>query len=94
MSDEFIKVPYYIELDGSKTLFLPNVKLTKGYRIGEKGSERYFSGYWEALSELRKMSNPRFRRRNKNNIPGIITCKFGDADEVKRSRIEAELINA
>ncbi|GAO35627.1 hypothetical protein SCT_1018 [Sulfuricella sp. T08] len=93
MNDEFIKVPYYIEPDGSKTLFLPSVRLTKGYRIGEKGSERYISDYWEALTELRKLSAPRFRRRNKNNIPGIVTCKFGDIDEVKRSCIEDELTN-
>jgi hypothetical protein len=95
MSEEFIKVPFYIESNGSKTLFLPNVKMSKGYQIGEKGNERYISNYWEALAELSQMSTARFRRRNKNNIPGIVACKFGDVEEVKRSYIEEQLnVNA
>jgi hypothetical protein len=41
------------------------------------------------------MSTARFRRRNKNNIPGIVACKFGDVEEVKRSYIEEQLnVNA
>lgn len=92
MANDFVKVPFYLEPDGSKTLFLPKLKLTKGFRIGEKGAESYFSNYWEALSELSKMATPRFRRRNKNNIPGIVACRIGDMEEVSRSHIEGQLV--
>lgn len=88
MSNDFVKVPFYIEPDGSKKLFLPDVKMTKGFQIGAKGEERNLSDYWEALAELSKMSTPRFRRRNKNNIPGLVTCKFGNSDDVRREVIE------
>jgi hypothetical protein len=92
MPNDFVKVPFYIESDGSKSLFLPDVKMTKGFQIGAKGEERNLSDYWEALAELSKMSTPRFRRRNKNGTPGIVKCEFGNIEEVKRSHIE-ELIN-
>jgi hypothetical protein len=91
MANDFVKVPFYIESDGSKKLFLPDVRMTKGFQIGAKGEERYFSDYWEALAELSKMPTPRFRRRNKNNIPGIVACKPGSVDEVKCSYIEEQI---
>jgi hypothetical protein len=93
MDNDFVKVPFYIEADGSKTLFLPEVRLTKGFQIGEKGAEKYYTDYWEALAELLKMPTPRFRRRNKNNIPGIVTCKPDNVEEVKRSYIEDQIKN-
>lgn len=92
-SDEFVHVPFYLEADGEKTLFLPNLRRREGYQIGEKGNERYIGDYWEALGALQEMSVPRFRRPNKNNIFGIVACKPDDYDEVKRSYIEAQLAN-
>lgn len=91
MDEDFLRIPFYLETDGSKTLFLPDVKMTKGYQIGPKGSEQCISDYWDALVELMKMPTPRFRRRNKNNIPGIVTCRPGDVDEVKRSYIKDQI---
>lgn len=91
MEEKFIKIPYYNEKDGSKTFFLPGVKLAKGYQIGAKGEEVCYADYWDALSNLRAMRTPRFRRRNSNNIPGIVACKPESFEEVKLSFIEQEL---
>jgi hypothetical protein len=92
-NDEFVQVPFYVESDGTKTLFLPQLKRREGFQIGEKGNERYVRDYWAALEELREMQVPRFRRPNGNNIPGIVACKSGDVDEVKRAYIEEQLHN-
>ena len=94
MSEDFVKVPFYVESDGKKTLFLPDIRLTKGFQIGEKGSERYYSDYWEALDALRRMQTPRFRRRNKNSIPGIVACQPGNVEEVKRTYIDEKIEKA
>ncbi|MCX9154605.1 hypothetical protein OPU71_00535 [Niveibacterium sp. 24ML] len=91
MTEKFVKVPYYIEKDGTKTFFLPEVRLTKGYQIGAKGEEVYYADYWEALSKLMQMNTRRFRRRNGNNIPGIVSCQPEHIEEVKQSYIEQQL---
>jgi hypothetical protein len=93
LNTEFIKVPFYVETNGEKTLFLPNVKMSKGYQISEKGAERSYNDYWEALAQLCRIPTPRFRRRNKNNIPGIVACKPGNVEEVKRSYLEELIFN-
>ena len=91
MTSEYVKVPFKREIDGSKTFFLPDCRLTKGYEIGarDKDKERGIQSYWEALEKVSKMANPRFRRKNKNGIPGTVTCDAGDVEEVKRAYIEA-----
>jgi hypothetical protein len=91
MAEKFIRVPFYVEPDGSKTFFLPNLKRPKGFQIGPKGSEEYFDDYWQALSKLMAMKTPKFRRKNNNNIPGIVSCKPGDVEEVKLGFIEEQL---
>lgn len=91
MPERFIKVPFYLEADGSKTFFLPDLKRPKGFQIGAKGEEVYVEDYWQALSNLMAMKTVRFRRRNKENIPGVVTCRPGAVEEVKRSFIEREL---
>lgn len=92
MSSEFVKVPFYREADGTKTFFFPNCKLKGGYEIGQRGGdkERYIQDYWEALAKVIAMPNPRFRRRNKNGIPGTVKCESGDVEEVSRAFLEAE----
>lgn len=45
------------------------------YTIGAKGGERSFSDYEEALGELAKMSNPRWRRPNENGNFGIVSAE-------------------
>lgn len=91
MNSEFVEVPFKREKDGTKTFFLPDCRMTKGYEIGarDKDKERGIQDYWEALEKVRKMSSPRFRRKNANGIPGTVTCEFGDVEEVKRSYIES-----
>ena len=90
MSDEFIKVPFKLEADGTKTFFLPDCRLKKGYEIGarDKDKERGIQTYWEALEKLSKMSQARFRRPNKNGIPGTVTCNPGDFELVNKKHIE------
>lgn len=87
MSKEFVKIPYYVERDGTKTHFLPSHKQAKGYRIGEKGSEQVIPDYWEALALLRSMSTPRFRRKNSAGNAGIVACQPGDVEEVSVTAI-------
>ena len=91
MTSEYVKVPFKREADESKTFFLPDCRMKKGYEIGARGEEkeRGIQSYWEALEKVSKMANPRFRRKNKNGIPGTVTCDSGDVEEVKRAYIEA-----
>jgi len=90
---EFVKVPFYVEADGKKTFFLPDCRLGVGYEIGKRGEadkEKHIQNYWDALEKLARMSQPRFRRKNKNGIAGTVTCQPGDHEEVNRDFIEQE----
>lgn len=92
MKVDFVKVPFYVEQDGNKTFFLPNCRLKVGYEIGQRNvdKEKNIKTYWEALEKLMRLSQPRFRRPNKNGIPGTVTCKIGDVEEISRDFIESE----
>lgn len=94
MSEEFVKVPFKLEADGTQTFFLPDCRMAKGYEIGarDKDKERGIQDYWAALEKLMAMPQPRFRRRNKSGIFGTVTCNEGDIGEVKRSYIESERV--
>ncbi len=94
LSSQFVRVPFYVEEDGTKTHFLPQCRLRVGYEIGARGKdkERYIQSYWDALEKLLVMDNPRFRRRNKNGIPGTVKCNAGDIEEISRDFIEAERV--
>ena len=96
MSTEFVKVPFKREADGTKTFFLPNCRLTKGYEIGRRDhdKEKGIQSYWEALAKLQAMSQPRFRRPNKNGIPGTVTCEPGDSEDVSKAYILQMLAQA
>lgn len=89
MSTEFVRVPFKREADGTKTFFLPNCRLTKGYEIGRRDhdKEKGIQSYWEALAKLQAMNQPRFRRQNRNGIPGTVTCEPGDSEEVSKAYI-------
>jgi hypothetical protein len=89
---DFVSVPFYVEENGDKTLFMPELKSPTGYRIGPKGNEIVMSGYWEALLMLCQMTPPRFRRKNHAGNPGIVTCQVGDVLEVKKNHLE-KLLN-
>ena len=92
MSESFVKVPYYVEADGSKTHFLPRLRQKNGsYRIGEKGQEQVIADYWEALDRICAMETPRFRRKNAAGNAGIVSCRSGQVEEVSRGAIEEEL---
>lgn len=84
----FLTVPFYVESNGSKTLFLPNLGTTNGYWIGAKGEERCIEDYWTALGEVKAMATPRFRRANAAGHRGIVACRPGDNEDVKSSFIE------
>jgi hypothetical protein len=60
---DFIWIPK--SRDGS--LFLPTCKQGKGYKVGRKGEERYYETYQEALTALRGMPTPYWRRPNKKS---------------------------
>lgn len=92
MAQDIVKVPFYREPGGSKTLFLPDCRMTKGYEIGARNEdkERGIQSYWEALDKLVKMPQPRFRRKNKKGVFGTVTCQSADFADVERSFIESE----
>lgn len=94
MADEFVKVPFKAEEDGTKTFFLPDCRMKAGYEIGarDKDKERGIPTYWEAWEKVMKMSQPRFRRPNKNGKFGTVTCNQGDVEEVSKAFIEAERV--
>lgn len=94
MAETFVKVPFKREDDGSKTFFLPDCRMAKGYEIGKRDAdkERNIQSYWEALDKVMKMSQPRFRRKNKVGNFGTVTCNHDDVEEVSRSFIESERV--
>jgi hypothetical protein len=65
----FLAIP--VSADGSK--FTPDVASPSGFRIGPKGSELLVKDYFEALSQLRGMSPPRWRRPNMSGNFGLVT---------------------
>lgn len=54
------------------TVFHPGLRRRNGYTIGEKGSEVTVETYDEALAELTRMKEPRWRRPNKEGNWGIV----------------------
>lgn len=62
-----------IARDGSK--FLPEVCNGKGhYTVGDKGSEKQFTNYEEALKYLREMPKAKWRRPNSAGNWGIVSA--------------------
>lgn len=90
MTAGFVRVPYYLERDGTKTFFLPACRMATGYRIGAKGDEITVADYWDALARLAAMQPPRFRRPNAEGNFGIVTCDLNAWEEVNSDYIEAE----
>lgn len=91
MSARFVRVPYYLERDGTKTFFLPGCRMAAGYRIGPKGGETTVADYWNALARLAAMQPPRFRRPNADGNFGIVKCEPEAWEEVNRSYLEDEV---
>lgn len=91
MSANFVRVPYYVERDGSKSFFLPACRMGAGYRIGPKGDETVVVDYWAALSLLTEMRPPRFRRPNAEKNFGIVKCGSEAFEDVSRVFIEREI---
>lgn len=88
MSNDFVKVPFYVEEDGTKTFFLPDCRTPSGFRVGPKGQEQTFVDYWQALSHVMSVPRHIFRRANKSGNFGGVVCKADDVEEVSRSHIE------
>lgn len=76
-SDDFLFVP--VAKDGS--IFGPSLCRRRradgkpSCTVGAKGSEKAFNNYEEALAELTKMSNARWRRPNENGNFGIVKAE-------------------
>jgi hypothetical protein len=64
-----VRVP--VASDG--THFGPACKMNKGFRIGEKGTEKYIENIEEALSEIMQMRTPKWRRPNSAGNFGIVS---------------------
>jgi hypothetical protein len=83
--DNMLFVP--VARDG--TWFSPETSSGGRYTIGAKGEERKFVDYFEALKELVRMPTPRWRRKNTNGIPGIVSgVRF---DRIQRAELDRAL---
>lgn len=83
--DDCVFVP--VSADGS--VFDPSCRYGGRYQIGPKGEEVKHTDYFEALGNLQRMSRPRWRRKNKEGIPGIVTGV--DFQRIRRSELVAQL---
>lgn len=88
MSNDFVKVPFKLEKDGTKTFFLPDCRSPSGYRVGPKGQVETIGDYWQALSRVMSFSPPHFRRASKNGNLGRVVCQTGDVEDVSKNHIE------
>lgn len=88
---DHVQVPFKIESNGKKTLFLPDCKRIKsGYCVGQRNVDQVnqINDYWTALSLLRQQNTPRFRRANSNGNFGTVTCEPNDLEWISKSLIE------
>jgi hypothetical protein len=70
------------------TLFTPDLARPDGtFRIGPKDDERVVKGYRDALSELRRMDKPYWRRPSATSgIPGIVVgVRWVEVDSVPKA---------
>lgn len=91
-NDEFVPVPFFIESDGTKTLFLPGFKRHDGFEIGVGTHQTCVDDYWVALAALRKMPAPAFWRIAGDGNTGVVSCKPTDFDDVKRGYLEVQIV--
>ena len=83
--DDYVVVP--VAADGSR--FGPECASGGRYVIGRKGSERAHDDFYEALGELMRMREPRWRRKNSEGNRGIV--KAVGYDRVLRKHIDQQL---
>ena len=79
--DNTVYVP--IAKDGS--FLSKDCKMTRGYQVGEKGSQQYFESLIEARDFLLTMQKARWRRPNANGGFGVVSAKewrFINKDDV------------
>jgi hypothetical protein len=79
--DNTVYVP--VAKDGS--FLSKDCKMTRGYQVGEKGSQQYFESLIEARNFLLTMQKARWRRPNANGGFGIVSAKewrFINRDDV------------
>ena len=55
------------------TCFHPGLIRSGEFTVGEKGDERRYDSFTEALQALRRMSVPRWRRPNEQGNWGIVS---------------------
>lgn len=91
MKDELVRVQFYTEQDGSKAFFVLNCRATDGFKIGPNRSKEQFADYRTALSRLKSIQTPRFRRRNVEENFGIVKFEAGALADVRRDFSQTEL---
>ena len=73
--------------DGS--WFGPECRVAGRFTVGAKGEEEKYTDYFAALDALVRMPTPRWRRRNANGTPGIVSgVRF---DRMRRTDLERAL---
>ena len=71
------------------TWFSPDCRINGRYTIGNKGEERRFTDYFDALREVNRLPTPRWRTKTQDGIAGIA---FGVRfDRVPRAEIDRVL---
>lgn len=63
----------YVPMAKDGTFFSHKCKMTRGYQVGDKGSEQYFESFREARNELLMMDQAKWRRPNEKGNFGIVS---------------------
>ncbi|MGD9924617.1 MAG: hypothetical protein AB7V13_24690, partial [Pseudorhodoplanes sp.] len=67
-----LKQAVFVPVARDDSPFHPGLRRGGGFTIGEKGSEKQFSDFTEALEELQRMPVPYWRRPNESGNWGIV----------------------
>ena len=78
-SDILIEIP--VARDGS--FFGPHLCKKSRFCVGDKGDERYFSDFHEALAYLKSMKVARWRRPNSDDHWGIVAATKWELRPIK-----------
>tara|TARA_B100002003_G_C14081817_1_gene520421 strand:+ start:104 stop:979 length:876 start_codon:yes stop_codon:yes gene_type:complete len=76
---------FYVPVAKDGTYFSSKCRMTRGYKIGEKGAERYIESFIDARNELLYMPLAKWRRPNDKGNFGVVTAvewTFISKDEV------------
>lgn len=70
--EEPVDSPVFVPVARDGSVFHPGIDRKGRFTVGQKGDERQFDGYEQALEALQRMPTPFWRRPNEKNAYGIV----------------------